>query len=361
MTEEWIKLKHKLDNSKRVYIFGAGFSGWRVYEHLRFYPYSFFFCDNNSEKIGTVAYGERVVSVEDAAKDSERVILIPHGKYETEMVNQLKEYHLESDEYAICYKSLIPLKKTRIEIQVVDHCNLKCKGCNHLSPLAKEYFIDIEELKKDYIQLNNLFGERIERICLLGGEPLLHPQLKDICILTRRYFKNTNIAIITNGTLLDKQNEAFWDMCVDNRISIEITEYPVNVSYAKIEKRLQDRGVDVKVFSSISSFVHYPIDELGRQDAYESFKLCDRANTCLLLSNHRIYPCAIPPNIKYYNSRFGTNINVKEEDGVSIFDEKDAESAFSKLSSPIDFCKYCDMKNAKNEIWGISSFEKNEW
>jgi hypothetical protein len=45
-----------------------------------------------------------------------------------------------------------------------------------------------------------------KRISLLGGEPLLNPDLKDICIAYRRLFspKETKLRIITNGILITK-------------------------------------------------------------------------------------------------------------------------------------------------------------
>ena len=30
-----------------------------------------------------------------------------------------------------------------IETHIVDHCNLKCKGCSHFSGLAQPYFKDL--------------------------------------------------------------------------------------------------------------------------------------------------------------------------------------------------------------------------
>lgn len=37
------------------------------------------------------------------------------------------------------------------------------------------------------------------RFMLLGGEPLLHPQLKDLALIVRQYFPTTKIDILSNG------------------------------------------------------------------------------------------------------------------------------------------------------------------
>ena len=37
-----------------------------------------------------------------------------------------------------------------IEPAVVDHCNLNCAYCDHLSPLAKEGYYDVNQFEKDF-------------------------------------------------------------------------------------------------------------------------------------------------------------------------------------------------------------------
>ena len=43
-----------------------------------------------------------------------------------------------------------------IETHIVDHCNLKCRGCSHFSPLAGPYFKDYNEYIKEITQLSKL-------------------------------------------------------------------------------------------------------------------------------------------------------------------------------------------------------------
>ena len=59
-----------------------------------------------------------------------------------------------------------------VETHIVDHCNLKCKGCSHFSGLADPYFKSLDEFETEVRRLAD-FGVAMFRI--LGGEPLLHP------------------------------------------------------------------------------------------------------------------------------------------------------------------------------------------
>ena len=36
-----------------------------------------------------------------------------------------------------------------IETHLVDHCNLKCKGCSHFSGIAPPFFKDFDEFYKE--------------------------------------------------------------------------------------------------------------------------------------------------------------------------------------------------------------------
>ena len=74
----------------------------------------------------------------------------------------------------------------RFIVDIVDHCNLNCKGCGHFSPLAPKSFLDIETFENDLRRLNGLLNGNIYCFELMGGEALLHPQLEDfngsICV-----------------------------------------------------------------------------------------------------------------------------------------------------------------------------------
>ena len=70
------------------------------------------------------------------------------------------------------------LKKRRFlsfELHIADHCNLKCKGCIHFSPLAEEKFLDTDIFQRDCQRIAELTdNNRLGKIRLMGGEPLLH-------------------------------------------------------------------------------------------------------------------------------------------------------------------------------------------
>ena len=88
-----------------------------------------------------------------------------------------------------------------LEIHIVDHCNLKCEGCSHFSPIADPWFISLEDYEKQIRTAARFFRKKIEEFHILGGEPLLHPDIEKIMSITRKYFCDNEISVVTNGLL----------------------------------------------------------------------------------------------------------------------------------------------------------------
>ncbi len=59
------------------------------------------------------------------------------------------------------------------EFHLNEHCNLSCVGCGHAANIASKEFADFNQYEKDLNRLSNLF-DNIQRIRLMGGEPLLN-------------------------------------------------------------------------------------------------------------------------------------------------------------------------------------------
>ncbi len=112
-----------------------------------------------------------------------------------------------------------------LELHLTDHCNLNCKGCSHFCPLAPPQYADLSGYKSDMHRISQLF-RNIRTIRLMGGEPLLHPDPASFVRATRAVFPQARIRFVTNGILLPKASQAFWDACRDTGATIDMTVYP---------------------------------------------------------------------------------------------------------------------------------------
>lgn len=130
------------------------------------------------------------------------------------------------------------------QVHLNDNCNLNCKGCGHFCPIVTEpHFLDPEKYDSDLHQMNQKFWG-VGKIYLLGGEPLLHPQAAEFAAITRKHFPDADIRLYTNGLLLAKQNDEFWNTIRENSIRIEISLYdPTLKMFDKIETILKENKV----------------------------------------------------------------------------------------------------------------------
>lgn len=125
----------------------------------------------------------------------------------------------------------------RLELHVSNHCNLSCRGCSHLSPLETTNFIDEDITLRSMEILKSLLT--CDTIHLLGGEPLLYPNIAEFVYKIRKVGIANKVTIATNGLLIDKMDMSFWKAIDEANVSIykygkstidKIYEYATNIS-----------------------------------------------------------------------------------------------------------------------------------
>ena len=256
-------------------------------------------------------------------------------------------------------------KKLRFNIDIVNHCNLNCIGCGHFSPLATEYFLPVEEFKKDCERLNYLTNGDIERMEIMGGEPLLHPSIIEIIKIARQNFKG-EINICTNGILVDKQSPEFFKVCRDNEVSIAITIYPIKLNWQKIEELLAEYEFNlIKVGTKNHDrrlwFKNHR-DLSGSQDIEGSYSKCRWGNNCIILEHGRLATCVMPFKTKYYNEYYNKDVfNIPESDSISIYECDDINEILRFLSKSVSCCRYCLPDKDELIDWEVSKKDIEEW
>lgn len=271
---------------------------------------------------------------------------------------------------------LLRLKKTakqrltkrqllRFDIHLTDHCNLKCKSCLHFSPLAPEIYQDVDILERDCARLAELTGGRVADICVLGGEPLLHPQITDCLDIARKYFPIDRIYIVTNGLLLPKQPEAFWKNCKKNNVGIDISLYPINLDLNKLKKLAEQHGVQLQFRGDPAvqrmKWTQQTLDLAGKQSISESHRICELANFCIQLINGKLYQCETTAFVKYFNGYFCKDLEITEKDYIDIYQAKELDEILNFLCKPTPFCRYCKTKEVNYIEWEHSKKEITEW
>ena len=236
------------------------------------------------------------------------------------------------------------IKIRALEYHLVDHCNLNCAGCTHFSPIAKPRFASLEKFEENLKKVVE-WNFEIGQFNLLGGEPLLHPQVKDFILVAHKYLKCL-IVLKTNGILL---TEEFIKFCEETGTRIVLTDYGVS-SYTN-------------PMSKAENFMHHYVLEEPRENVMcgdVSFKKKYENSCSQLEENGDLHFCGYSANIAHYNSYYKTSIPVRrDEDFFNIYDTSLRRvDIWKKFLTKRPFCNHCCQPTMKE--WHRYN-GKNEW
>jgi len=120
------------------------------------------------------------------------------------------------------------------EFYITNICNLTCENCNRFNNFDTkgrvEFDVSMYEWTKDFE-----FGY----IGIIGGEPLLHPNLGEWVDGIRSLFPTEGIVITSNGTQINK-HPGLFDIVTRNNARLEIS--------------LHDKAIDAYIWEQIETF-----------------------------------------------------------------------------------------------------------
>lgn len=252
-----------------------------------------------------------------------------------------------------------------VEILITHHCNLNCAYCAHCAPLAPIYFESVDIFEKDIIQLYKITQGKIKEIMLLGGEPLLNKNIEVFIKLTRKYFKKSEIIIVTNGLMLNDMPDSFWKTCNENNASIYQSLYPLYERYPNLKKSYLKA---IKYNVKMSAWTKYTFTSLNlNKNAFnektKAYGECPYKINCTILTNGILYPCGVISSVHLFFNKYFKDfaIPVDEKDYLDIYKIKSLDEIFKFFEIPKETCKYCDYKRKKRKLWTLSKKELCEW
>ena len=191
----------------------------------------------------------------------------------------------------------------------------------------------------------------------MGGEPLLHPQANDFMRVTREAYPHSRIFIVTNGILLLKMPETFWETLRQYRIRISWSKYPpLKDKFAEIEQRIREAHVPFSV-TGASCFVNFSAFGSDKStDVREAFKACHGG--CTNLYRGKLYTC---PACYVFRANEYFHANHEVPEGWDIYKYSGRELK-NFLNKPIPFCRYCHHAvHPKFFPWEVSKRKAEEW
>lgn len=353
-------------SGKKVVFFGVGRRLQSLYRPLIASGWQpTFLCDNHPDKHGKEYFGIPCLSPQELSQKKDEVVVILTVEDGASLKRQLEEAgfpHVHDYKEVNVWDHFLQ----RIELNLVDHCDLNCKNCSHFSNISPKHIIPLEVIKKDLDRLSALAKGRLLTLRLIGGEPLLHPDLLQIIPYARASFPDTRLCLVTNGLKLAKQTTEFWHCCRDNQIEITPTKYPISLDYEKIENLAKEHQVAYRYYGDhpevLKTSLKFPLDLDGTKNPQASYDLCQQARECAMVAEGRIYLCPVVATSYIFNQKFGDLLKLQEKDCLVLEKVKSLEEITAFLGKPSPFCRYCDVANIHEEsAWGLTTGEMEEW
>jgi len=149
-----------------------------------------------------------------------------------------------------------------LETYLAYGCNLRCSFCGNMSPLSCGI-----ESKETLLQSIEAWGQRFRPGCfaLGGGEPLVHPDFIEIVTAACRCFPDSTIAVLTNGTLLDRLSDTDMRQLAElKRVDVRISEkqHVDLTAVRQLAERLRSHAIPCSVNATHFKKL-YEVDHVG--------------------------------------------------------------------------------------------------
>lgn len=181
------------------------------------------------------------------------------------------------------------------EFYITNVCNLTCENCNRFNNFDVKGRVEFkEDLYKPWADQIN-FGH----IGIIGGEPLLHPNLTEWVQGIRKLWPEPSILVTSNGTRLNKVKNLFEVFSQNN---------------AQLEISFHDAKIDEYIWNEINTFKQS--HGTNWIETKEPFQMPDRDGNPIYLLSHKIkcdegFVFVVTDAHYFQENQFNTWINEK--------------------------------------------------
>ena len=250
-----------------------------------------------------------------------------------------------------------------VEVHVVHHCNLNCCGCAHFAPLARPWFITVDQLRAGLAALVNA-GVRPKKLRLFGGEPLLHPLLEALLAAARELMPATELCVLTNGMLparLLRLAPVFKEL----NIVVEVTTYPTvdQPTLTKALHLLGGCGVCVRIEHDAEYMRRHRLTTTPAVNAAMGRCVMTSGDGSLQLTVDpvRLWWCPVQAYAWIAAEHFGGGVPTPGPDSWLDLATADADAVQRWMAGPPpEFCRHCTV-SPDDVPWAPSEKRRDEW
>jgi hypothetical protein len=262
-----------------------------------------------------------------------------------------------------------------LETMITQVCNLTCDGCTNHSDLQHSGYVKWSDGKSQLERWLEVLN--IPQFGIMGGEPLVNPQVNSWLAGVRELMPHSRIYLFTNGLLLHKYPniiETMQDLGdAVLRITVHLEDARLKATISNILSRYRweayaenstyaNGGAEGHVFrwrtaNGVELHIKHPTTFVKsfrgpyknmmpfESNAREAFALCVQ-QTCPLLYQGRIYKCSTSALLRDTLARFGNpNLDAWSQyldNGITPTDGPDRIQRFiSNYGHPSTICGQC--------------------
>lgn len=234
-----------------------------------------------------------------------------------------------------------------LELVVAEQCNLTCRACSHLSPVAPKNFANPVETGRALGVLYTAFHMKVVK--LMGGEPLLHPDFAAVVAAVRSTAPSAELHLVTNGHLLSRMDLSELDGIDQITVSIYASAPIARSGRAALEQadRRGIRVVQQAMEQFNESYCEHPhSDPDMTRRIYRACKIAHDWN-CFTLRAGFFYKC---PQAYALTTVLGSAASGAHADnGVDLTDPAFADPAvladrlhdYLSADQPLPACRHC--------------------
>lgn len=186
----------------------------------------------------------------------------------------------------------------KIDYHVADACNLSCEFCTHYSNFrGPANFKTVEQCEGEWAALARRVN--VAKFNIIGGEPLLNPEIVDIVLLAFRTWPRATICLYSNGLLLKNHPGLRWALKGGQLIlGLHYCDDRDRATEQHARQFFLGTGVPVYVVDGAAGWLqHYKIED-GQPVPYNdgnqraSWENCIAAQQrCFVLKDNRLWKC----------------------------------------------------------------------
>ena len=234
-----------------------------------------------------------------------------------------------------------------LEVHIVDHCNLRCHACCSLSPYLPKWFMDPVELERDLKLARGALAPQYLK--LVGGEPSLHPALDECLAVARRAEIAPVVSVTTNGFLLPRVSDRFWQLVQALTISLYPQPRLPEDTIASVRQRAAEHNIPIN-WKRQDTFVQMDVDEphTDANTTREIYDECWLRRRCHIVSHGRFYTCTRPP---HFDTFHGHDAGFRDDGLVldALPDMADRLRTYLRRPEPLKACSICRGGSAPSE------------